>query len=241
MKKMISIIGVGYVGLPLAINFSKNFNVIGYDSNKLRIEDLKKNIDIYKDQSLTKKRIKNLNFSCNKDDIKNSDIFIVTVPTPVDSKNRPDLTHLISASKLVGKSLKKKSIVVYESTVYPGCTEEICIPILEKTSRLKANKDFFYAYSPERINVGDDLHKLENIKKIVSASNKKTLTQVFKIYSKIIKAGVYKAESIKVAEAAKVIENTQRDLNIALVNELSIIFERLNIDTQSVLNAASTK
>ena len=241
MKKIISIIGVGYVGLPLAINFSKNFNVIGYDSNKLRIEDLKKNIDIYKDQSLTKKRIKNLNFSFNKDDIKNSDIFIVTVPTPVDNKNRPDLTHLISASKLVGKSLKKKSIVVYESTVYPGCTEEICIPILEKTSRLKANKDFFYAYSPERINVGDDLHKLENIKKIVSASNKKTLTQVFKIYSKIIKAGVYKAESIKVAEAAKVIENTQRDLNIALVNELSIIFERLNIDTQSVLNAASTK
>ena len=241
MKKIISIIGVGYVGLPLAIKFSKKYKVIGYDSNKSRIEDLKKNKDIYKDQIINKKNNKNLNFSSKESDIKNSDIFIVTVPTPVDSKNKPDLKHLAEASKIVGKSIKKNSIVIYESTVYPGCTEEICVPILERNSKLKRNIDFHYAYSPERINVGDKLHNLENIKKIVSASNKKTLNKVFKLYSTIIKAGVYQAESIKVAEAAKVIENTQRDLNIALVNELSIIFERLNINTQDVLNAASTK
>ena len=241
MKKIISIIGVGYVGLPLAIKFSKKYKVIGYDSNKSRIEDLKKNKDIYKDQIINKKNNKNLNFSNKESDIKNSDIFIVTVPTPVDSKNKPDLKHLAEASKIVGKSIKKNSIVIYESTVYPGCTEEICVPILERNSKLKRNIDFHYAYSPERINVGDKLHNLENIKKIVSASNKKTLNKVFKLYSTIIKAGVYQAESIKVAEAAKVIENTQRDLNIALVNELSIIFERLNINTQDVLNAASTK
>ena len=241
MKKIISIIGVGYVGLPLAIKFSKKYKVIGYDSNKSRIEDLKKDKDIYKDQIINKKNNKNLNFSNKESDIKNSDIFIVTVPTPVDSKNKPDLKHLVEASKIVGKSIKKNSIVIYESTVYPGCTEEICVPILERNSKLKRNIDFHYAYSPERINVGDKLHNLENIKKIVSASNKKTLNKVFKLYSTIIKAGVYQAESIKVAEAAKVIENTQRDLNIALVNELSIIFERLDINTQDVLNAASTK
>ena len=241
MKKIISIIGVGYVGLPLAIKFSKKYKVIGYDSNKSRIEDLKKDKDIYKDQIINKKNNKNLNFSNKESDIKNSDIFIVTVPTPVDSKNKPDLKHLVEASKIVGKSIKKNSIVIYESTVYPGCTEEICVPILERNSKLKRNIDFHYAYSPERINVGDKLHNLENIKKIVSASNKKTLNKVFKLYSTIIKAGVYQAQSIKVAEAAKVIENTQRDLNIALVNELSIIFERLDINTQDVLNAASTK
>ena len=241
MKKIISIIGVGYVGLPLAIKFSKKYKVIGYDSNKSRIEDLKKDKDIYKDQIINKKNNKNLNFSNKESDIKNSDIFIVTVPPPVDSKNTPDLKHLVEASKIVGKSIKKNSIVIYESTVYPGCTEEICVPILERNSKLKRNIDFHYAYSPERINVGDKLHNLENIKKIVSASNKKTLNKVFKLYSTIIKAGVYQAESIKVAEAAKVIENTQRDLNIALVNELSIIFERLDINTQDVLNAASTK
>lgn len=241
MKKIISIIGVGYVGLPLAIKFSKKYKVIGYDSNKSRIEDLKKDKDIYKDQIINKKNNKNLNFSNKESDIKNSDIFIVTVPTPVDSKNKPDLKHLAEASKIVGKSIKKNSIVIYESTVYPGCTEEICVPILERNSKLKRNIDFHYAYSPERINVGDKLHNLENIKKIVSASNKKTLNKVFKLYSTIIKAGVYQAQSIKVAEAAKVIENTQRDLNIALVNELSIIFERLDINTQDVLNAASTK
>jgi len=239
MSKIISIIGVGYVGLPLALKFSKKYRVIGYDSNKKRIDDLKNSNDIYKDQILRKN--KNLNFSNNIHDIYRSDIFIITVPTPVDSKNLPDLKHLKEASKIVGKSLKKKSIVIYESTVYPGCTEEICIPILEKYSKLRSNKDFYYAYSPERINVGDKLHNLENIKKVVSASNKDSLNQVFALYNSIIKAGVYKAESVKVAEAAKVIENTQRDLNIALINELSIIFERLNINTQSVLNAASTK
>ena len=241
MKKKISIIGVGYVGLPLAIKFSKKQKVFGYDSNKKRVEELKKGIDVYNDQVLNIKKNNDLNFTSDEKDIKNSDIFIVTVPTPVDSKNKPDLKHLVQASKIVGKSLKKKSIVVYESTVYPGCTEEICVPILEKNSKLKANSDFYYAYSPERINVGDKLHDLENIKKIVSASSKKSLDQIYKLYNSIIKAGIHKAESIKVAEAAKVIENTQRDLNIALVNELSIIFEKLNINTQNVLDAASTK
>ena len=239
MSKKISIIGVGYVGLPLAIKLSKKNKVIGYDSSKIRIYDLKNKNDIYKDQIL--KKNKNLKFSNDVNDIKNSDLFIITVPTPVDNKNKPNLKYLKEASKIVGKSLKKKSIIIYESTVYPGCTEEVCVPILEKNSKLKSHKDFSYAYSPERINVGDKLHNLENIKKVVSASDKNTLKKVYKIYNSIVKAGVYKAESIKIAEAAKVIENTQRDLNIALVNELSIIFERLNIDTQNVLDAASTK
>ena len=166
MKKKISIIGVGYVGLPLAIKFSKKQKVFGYDSSKKRVEELKKGIDVYNDQTLNIKKNKHLNFTNNVKDIKNSDIFIVTVPTPVDSRNKPDLKHLVQASKIVGKSLKKKSIVVYESTVYPGCTEEICVPHLEKNSKLKANTDFFYAYSPERINVGDKLHDWKILKRL---------------------------------------------------------------------------
>jgi UDP-N-acetyl-D-galactosamine dehydrogenase len=239
MNKIITIIGVGYVGLPLAIKFSKFFKVICFDTNNDRISQLKNRVDIYNDQKVPKN--KNLNFTNNLNDINKSDFYIITVPTPVDQNNEPDLKHIKEASIIVAKSLKKNSIVIYESTVYPGCTEEVCVPILEKYSNFKYNKDFFCAYSPERINVGDNLYQLENIKKIVSASNKKSLNKVFNLYNLIIKAGIYKAENIKVAEAAKVIENTQRDLNIALVNELSIIFEKLKINTQSVLDAAATK
>ena len=241
MSDLISIIGVGYVGLPLAIKLSKNFKVIGYDANYKRIHQLKKGIDIFKDQKISRTEKKKINFTNNINDLKDSDIFIVTVPTPVKKNKTPDLSHLVSASKIVGSVLKKKSIVIYESTVYPGCTEEVCVPVLERFSRLKANVDFYYGYSPERINVGDKKHKIENIKKVISSSNKHSMKKIFNVYKSIIKAGVYKAESIKVAEAAKVIENTQRDLNIALINELSIIFSKLGINTNEVLNAALTK
>ena len=239
MNKIITIIGVGYVGLPLAIKFSKFFKVICFDTNNSRISQLKDRIDIFNDQKVPKN--KNLIFTNNLKDISKSDYYIITVPTPVNLNNEPDLKHIKEASKIVARSLKKNSIVIYESTVYPGCTEEVCVPILEKYSNFEYNKEFFCAYSPERINVGDNLYQLENIKKIVSASNKKSLNKVFNLYNLIIKAGIHKAENIKVAEAAKVIENTQRDLNIALVNELSIIFEKLKINTQSVLDAAATK
>jgi UDP-N-acetyl-D-galactosamine dehydrogenase len=239
MNKIIAIIGVGYVGLPLAIKFSKFFKVICFDTNNSRISQLKDRIDIFNDQKVPKN--KNLIFTNNLKDISKSDYYIITVPTPVNLNNEPDLKHIKEASKIVARSLKKNSIVIYESTVYPGCTEEVCVPILEKYSNFEYNKEFFCAYSPERINVGDNLYQLENIKKIVSASNKKSLNKVFNLYNLIIKAGIHKAENIKVAEAAKVIENTQRDLNIALVNELSIIFEKLKINTQSVLDAAATK
>jgi len=242
MKQKISVIGVGYVGLPLAIKLQSKNYVIAFDTNAKRIKELKLGFDVFKDQP--KKEIlkfKQIKFSNNDRDIKNSDFFIITVPTPVNKNKKPDLKPLISATKIVGKNLKKNSIVVYESTVYPGCTEEICIPILEKKSNLKLNKDFYCGYSPERINVGDNIHKLESINKIVSGSNKIALNKIFQLYSSIIKATVHKAETIKVAEAAKVIENTQRDLNIALINELSIIFSKLNINTNEVLNAAATK
>ena len=241
MSDLISIIGVGYVGLPLAIKLSKHFKVIGYDANHKRIDQLKKGIDIFKDQKISRIEKKKINFTNNINDLKDSDIFIVTVPTPVKKNKTPDLSHLINASKIVGSTLKKKSIVIYESTVYPGCTEEVCVPVLERFSRLKANVDFYYGYSPERINVGDKKHKIENIKKVISSSNKSSMKKIYNVYKSIIKAGVYKAESIKVAEAAKVIENTQRDLNIALINELSIIFSKLGINTNEVLNAALTK
>ena len=241
MSDIISIIGVGYVGLPLAIKLSKYFKVYGYDANNERIDQLKKGIDIFKDQKISNKEKKKIKFTNNINELENSNIFIVTVPTPVKKNKNPDLSHLISASKTVGSVMKRNSIVIYESTVYPGCTEEVCVPVLEKYSKLKANFDFFYGYSPERINVGDKKHKIENIKKIVSSSNKYSMKKIFKVYNSIIRAGVYKAESIKVAEAAKVIENTQRDLNIALINELSIIFSKLGINTNEVLNAALTK
>ena len=238
----ISVIGLGYVGLPLALAFSKNQKVIGFDINKNRVNDLNLGIDVYKDQSKKEiKKKKNLIITYEINEITSSDYFIITVPTPVDKNNLPNLKSLINSSKIVGKSIKKGSIVIYESTVYPSCTEEICVPILEKYSGLKFNKDFFCGYSPERINVGDSSHKLENITKIVSGSNVKTTNKIYNLYKKIIRAKIFKASSIKVAEAAKVIENTQRDLNIAFINELSIIFDRLDINTYDVLAAASTK
>jgi UDP-N-acetyl-D-galactosamine dehydrogenase len=243
LKKIkISIIGMGYVGLPLAVSFAKNNEVIGFDLNKKRINDLKKGLDetfeISKSSILHSKK---LTFSTNLNDLKKSNCYIITVPTPIDRFKNPDFSFLISASNLVGSILKKQDIIIYESTVYPGATEEICVPALEKKSSLKYNKDFFVGYSPERINPGDKKHTVENIIKVTSGSNKVTANFVDKLYSSIVKVGTYKASSIKVAEAAKVIENTQRDINIALINELSLIFSRLNIDTEEVLKAAGTK
>ena len=238
----VCIIGLGYVGLPLAIEFGKIISVVGYDKNKTRINNLKLSID--QTHEVTKKDFSEsylLQFTNKSNDLKNCQIFIITVPTPIDKDNRPDLSYLISASETVGKYLKPNDIVIYESTVYPGCTEEICVPILEKKSQLKYNKTFFCGYSPERINPGDDFHKIKDIKKITSASNDNTLKIIDKLYNLIISAGTHKAKSIRVAEAAKVIENIQRDINIAFINELSIIFEKLNIDTEEVLEAASTK
>ena len=238
----VSIIGLGYVGLPLAIAFSKKFEVIGYDINSKRIKDLINGKDVFNDLKVRNlKKNRKLNLTSNFKDIEDLDYYIVTVPTPVNKNNNPDLRSLISASKIVGKSIKKKSIVIFESTVFPSCTEEVCIPIIEKYSGYKLNKDFYCGYSPERINVGDNEHTLEKITKVVSGSNKKTTDKIYNLYKDIIKTKVFKASSIKVAEAAKVIENTQRDLNISLLNELSIIFDRLNIDTNDVIEAAATK
>lgn len=238
----IGIIGLGYVGLPLAVEFGKILDVVGFDINQSRIDELKKGIDrtleVDKDElSLSK----GLSFTTNPEDLKKVNYFIVTVPTPVDEYKTPDLTPLIKASETVGKVLKKGDIVIYESTVYPGCTEEDCVPVLEKFSGLKFNVNFFCGYSPERINPGDKQHRLPNIKKVTSGSTLEVAEKVDQLYLKIIKAGTHKASSIKVAEAAKVIENAQRDINIAFVNELSLIFERMGIDTHEVLNAASTK
>tara|TARA_B100001057_G_C22818410_1_gene938413 strand:- start:417 stop:1688 length:1272 start_codon:yes stop_codon:yes gene_type:complete len=241
-KQKIAIIGLGYVGLPLALAFSKKFRVLGYDISKKRVTDLKKGFDKnheFKKNILLKN--KNLSFTFNDDDLNYQDIFIITAPTPLKKRNLPDLTPLKSAIKIVAKKMKKNSTIIIESTVYPGATEEVCIPIIEKFSKLKLNKSFFCAYSPERINPGDKKKTLENIKKIVSASNHYTLKKISKLYKSIIKAGIFEAKSIKVAEAAKVIENTQRDLNIALINELSFLFSKLNIETKEVLDAASTK
>jgi len=241
-KSVIAVIGLGYVGLPLAVEFGKKRPVIGFDINKKRILDLKKGID--STLEVTDEHLSSavqLNFTDDFKSLKEAQIFIITVPTPIDSANRPDLSFLIKSSELVAKSLKKGDIVIYESTVYPGCTEEVCVPVLEKNSKLQFNKDFYCGYSPERINPGDKINTLTKIKKITSGSTEETASAVDELYSSIILAGTHKASSIKVAEAAKVIENTQRDLNIALVNELSVVFERLNIDTIEVLEAAGTK
>lgn len=236
------IIGLGYVGLPLAIAFEKKMQVVGYDINQNRIDALKKNNDSTLEISSEElSESKNLLFTHEVDDIKNCNFYIITVPTPIDEHNQPDLRPIISATELISKVLKKDDIVVYESTVYPGCTEEICAPILEKNSSLIFNKDFFLGYSPERINPGDKIHTVSNIVKITSGSSEQSANLIDNIYKLIIKAGTYKASSIKVAEAAKVIENTQRDINIAFVNELSIIFRRMDLDTKEVLEAASTK
>ena len=237
----IAIIGLGYVGLPLAYEFSKVHDCIGYDISKKRILELKSGID--KTDEYSKENIldSKLLFTDEEEDLNGKDFYIITVPTPLKKNNKPDLSPLKTASKTVGKYISKGSIIIYESTVYPGCTEEDCIPILEKYSNLKFNKDFFCGYSPERINPGDKIRKLKDIVKVVSGSNKKTTRSVNKLYKSIIKAGTYIAPSIKVAEASKIIENVQRDVNISLVNEFALIFEKLNIDTQEVLDAASTK
>lgn len=238
----VGIIGLGYVGLPLAVEFGKVVNVVGFDINTERIEELKKGFDRTKEVDTDElKSSTKLTYSSNPQDLKAVNYFIVTVPTPVDEYKKPDLTPLISASKTVGSVLKKGDIVIYESTVYPGCTEEDCVPILEKVSGLKFNVDFFCGYSPERINPGDKQHRVSTIKKITSGSTPEIADKVDALYKKIIKAGTHKASSIKVAEAAKVIENAQRDINIAFVNELALIFDRMNIDTSEVLEAAGTK
>ncbi len=241
-KILIGIVGLGYVGLPLAVEFAKKYNVIGFDKNKKRISELNKNIDSNED--IEKKEILKSNFltfTKNINDLIRCNVYIITVPTPVNKKNIPDLKFIKNACIIVGKMLHKDDVVVFESTVYPGLTEEVCVPILEQNSKMIYNKDFFCGYSPERINPGDKVHKLSKIIKITSGSNNKTLLFVDRLYKSIIKAGTYKVKSIKIAEAAKVIENSQRDLNIAFVNELAQIFDRLNINTNDVLNAASTK
>lgn len=238
----IGVIGLGYVGLPLAVEFGKIVSVVGFDINEARINELKTGFD--KTLEVDREELMgavNLSFSSNPKDLKDVNFFIVTVPTPVDQYKKPDLTPLIKASETVGQVLKKGDIVIYESTVYPGCTEEDCVPVLEKFSGLKFNVDFFCGYSPERINPGDKQHRLPNIKKVTSGSTPEIAEIVDQLYKKIIVAGTHRASSIKVAEAAKVIENSQRDINIAFVNELSLIFERMGIDTHEVLEAAGTK
>lgn len=238
----IAVIGLGYVGLPLAVEFGKKLQVIGFDIHTTRIEELKSGEDHTLEVSPEElSQATQLSYSADLEDLKSCNFFIVTVPTPVDEVNRPNLTPLKKASETLGKVIKKGDIVVYESTVYPGATEEVCIPVLEKVSGLKFNQDFFAGYSPERINPGDKVNTLTKIKKITSGSTPEVADKVDAVYASIITAGTHKASSIKVAEAAKVIENTQRDLNIALVNELSVIFDRLGIDTIDVLEAAGSK
>lgn len=238
----IAIIGLGYVGLPLAVEFGKKLAVIGFDIHQKRIQELQIGQDHTLEVSPEElKQSTHLSYSANLDDLRSCNFFIVTVPTPIDEFKQPDLTPLIKASTSIGKVLKKGDVVVYESTVYPGATEESCIPVLEQVSGLKFNQDFFAGYSPERINPGDKLHRVTNILKITSGSTPEVADFVDQVYNLVIEAGTHKAASIKVAEAAKVIENTQRDVNIALINELAVIFNKLGIDTEAVLQAAGTK
>ena len=238
----LAIIGLGYVGLPLALEFAKKKEVIGFDINQTRVNELKLGID--KNLEFSKKdfeNLKNICFTNQEKDLKNANCFIITVPTPVDKSKKPNLKPLFSATEMTSRMIKKGDMVIYESTVYPGCIEEDCVPILEKYSKLKFNLDFFCGYSPERINPGDKEHTIAKIKKITSGSTPEIADLINELYNEIITAGTFKAPSIKVAEAAKVIENTQRDLNIALINELSILFRKMNIDTNSVLDAAASK
>ncbi|HRH99435.1 MAG TPA: nucleotide sugar dehydrogenase [Saprospiraceae bacterium] len=239
--KKIAVIGLGYVGLPLALVFAKKFKVIGFDINSKRIDMMKQGVDPSKELSSDDFLNKDIEFSSDPEKLKEAHFFIVAVPTPVDEHKIPDLKPVIGASHTVGKALKKGDYVIFESTVYPGCTEEDCLPILEEESGLQFGLDFKLGYSPERINPGDKERTVETILKIVSGSDAEALEEVAKVYGAIIQAGVYKASSIKVAEAAKVIENTQRDLNISFMNELSMIFDRMGIDTREVLAAAGTK
>ena len=243
MKKVISIIGLGYVGLPLAVAFAKKYKVIGFDINNERIKELKEGYD--RTLEVSKEDLEevkeNIKYTSNLEDLKEASIHIITVPTPIDKHKNPDLTPLIMASRSVGRILKKGDIVIYESTVYPGCTEEVCVPELERESGLKFNKDFFVGYSPERINPGDKEHTVTKIKKVTSGSTPEVAKEIDELYKSIIEAGTHLAPSIKVAEAAKVIENSQRDINIAFVNELALIFDKVGIDTLDVLEAAGTK
>ncbi len=241
-NKKIAVIGLGYVGLPLAVEFGKLRPVIGYDINPVRIAELQAGRDHTLEcgqEELAQAKFSS--FTAYPDVLLEAQIFIITVPTPVDKANQPDMTPLLKASETVGKALKRGDIVIYESTVYPGATEEVCVPVLEQFSKLKFNSDFYCGYSPERINPGDKEHRLPTIKKVTSGSTPQVAEVIDQLYQQIITAGTYKASSIKVAEAAKVIENTQRDLNIALMNELSLIFSKLGIDTLEVLEAAGTK
>ncbi|MBQ9742165.1 MAG: nucleotide sugar dehydrogenase [Ruminococcus sp.] len=240
-EEKISLVGLGYVGMPIAVSFSKKVDVIGFDVNKAKIDLYKKGIDPTKE--VGDEAIKNcaVDFTSDPERLREAKFHIVAVPTPVNADHTPDLTPVEGASHILGKYLTKGSIVVYESTVYPGVTEDVCIPILEEESGLKCGTDFKIGYSPERINPGDKVHRLETIVKIVSGMDEETLDEVAKVYELVVEAGVHRAESIKVAEAAKVIENSQRDINIAFMNELSIIFNKMNIDTKAVLEAAGTK
>lgn len=241
-NKTIAIIGLGYVGLPLAVEFGQLRKTLGFDINPARIRELQSVQDHTLECSPEElQSAKHLTYSANEQDLKQAQVYIVTVPTPVDQANRPEMGFLTNASEMVGKGLKVGDVVIYESTVYPGATEEVCVPILEKCSGLQFNKDFFCGYSPERINPGDKAHRLPSIQKVTSGSTPAAAEAVDRLYRQIITAGTYKASSIRVAEAAKVIENTQRDVNIALMNELSLIFNKLGIDTLEVLQAAGTK
>jgi len=244
----IAIIGLGYVGLPLAIEFSKKYKVIGFDIDSNRVEELSNALDRTKEADIdTLRQVINakgdfgLTFSCEIDDLSQSNIYIVTVPTPIDQFKSPDLKPLLKASEMIAKKLKKGDIVIYESTVYPGCTEEDCVPVLEKFSGLKYNEDFYCGYSPERINPGDKINTLTKIKKVTSGSTPEIAEEIDNLYSSIITAGTHKAPSLKVAEASKAIENAQRDVNISFVNELALIFDRIGIDTTDVIDAAGTK
>lgn len=241
MNRKIAVVGLGYVGLPVAVTFGKKHEVIGFDINDRRINELKENYDRTNEVTTEDLKETNINFTSKSEDLKAADFIIVAVPTPIDKNNKPDLTPLLKASETVSKELTKDTIVVYESTVYPGATEEDCVPILEKESGLKCGDDFFVGYSPERINPGDKVHTFETITKVVSGQTSEVLDIVAEVYGSVVTAGVHKASSIKVAEAAKVIENTQRDVNIALMNELALIFDKLNIDTNEVLKASGTK
>jgi UDP-N-acetyl-D-galactosamine dehydrogenase len=241
-RRKIAVIGLGYVGLPVAVAFAREgFPVVGFDIDKARVGELGEGLDRTREVEPEDLKHPSLKFTCNTESLDACDFFIVTVPTPIDAARRPDLGAMFGASEMIGSALKKGDIVVYESTVYPGAVEEECVPVLERRSKLKAGSDFHVGYSPERINPGDKQHRFESITKVVSAQNRETLDIVADVYGSVVKAGVHRAPSIKVAEAAKVIENTQRDLNIAFMNELSLIFQALGIDTGDVLAAARTK
>lgn len=241
MNRKIAVVGLGYVGLPVAVEFGKKHRVVGFDINRKRIETLKNGYDFTNEVRPEDLQVADIDFTSDATELAESDFIIVAVPTPINENKQPDLTPLVKASETVGTNIKKGTIVVYESTVYPGTTEEVCIPVLEKMSGMKAGEDFFIGYSPERINPGDKEHTFKTITKVVSGQTEEVTEIIAGVYGSVVEAGVYIASSVKVAEAAKVIENTQRDLNIALMNELAIIFDRLGIDTNEVLKAAGTK